>query len=248
MAKGINRIIKVYIGLEDLFDCRRGILQYLLTEGKTYPSDEAHKQDGDRLWDLYMASNYRQRRMDKFDVPELKLTTEAFKAAYKKRNASQFLMFYPNPMEVHLFKMIMEMEMLEDPTPSIKGGKLYVNTFPFVLDAELNALLLESLKVRFSGRFDIQLVHSDPSAFTAATYGQYNYVFKYDILIGNYEWFIKSLAETQIPDTAFFVPALFTKEDNMIVGTPEDMIYATAATLAPTVKFIPVNPSIYDYA
>ena len=248
MTKGLNRTIKVYTGLEDLFDCRRGIIQYLLTEHKTYASDATHKADGDALWDLYYASSYRQRRMDKFDIPEIKMTTEAYRAAYKKRHASQFLMFYPNPLEKHLFRMIMEMEMLDDPTPSIQGGILYVNTYPFVLDNELNALLLDTLKRRFAGRFGIQLIHSDPLAFTANTYGQYDYVFKYDILMGNYEWFIKSLAETQIPHTTFFVPALFVNESVMITGTPEDLIYATAATLCPTVKLVPVNPAIYDYA
>ncbi|EBV8434066.1 hypothetical protein AVA65_07440 [Salmonella enterica subsp. enterica serovar Minnesota] len=245
---GLNRILKIYTELDALFDYRRGLVQHLLTSHKTYKSDAERVLDGDKQWELYLADRYRKRRLDNFDIPELKLSTAAYNALYKERRLEHFLMYYPSALEKHMFKMIMDIEMLDNPTPSIKGAVLYVNTFPYQLDDELNALLADTVNRRFGGRYNVQLVHSDPKTFTANTFGQYDYVFKYDILTGNYEWFMKSLAETQIPNTTFFLPSLFLNTNDMIVGGPEDMIYAVASTLAPAVKFVPCSPVIYDYA
>ncbi|ASU03691.1 hypothetical protein JOAD_224 [Erwinia phage vB_EamM_Joad] len=245
---GLNRVLKIYTELDALFDYRRGLVQHLLTSHKSYPSDAVRKADGDKQWELYLEGRYRKRRLDNFDIPELKLSTADYQALYKERRLEHFLMYYPSVLEKHMFKMVMDMEMLDTMTPSIKGATLYVNTFPYQLDTELNALLLDTVNRRFGGRYDVQLVHADPRSFTAHTFGQYDYVFKYDILLGDYEWFVKSLLETQIPATTFFVPSLFLAENDMIVGGPEDMIYALAATLSPAIKLVPCNAVIYDYA
>lgn len=247
MSKGLNRMLRIYVELDSLFDFRRGLVQKQLVAGKRFNSDAERVIEADRLWEMYVEKRYRKRVLDVFDIPELNVSTEQYRKDLKARTITDFEMYHPSAIEKSMFKMIMDLEMMEDTTPSIKGATLYVNTFPYLLDDELNAQLRDSVSRRFGGRYGVEIVHSDPSAFTALTYGQYDYVFKYDILLGNYEWFLRSLMDTQIPGTTFIVPSLFHEMNEMVKGTPEDMIYAVAPTLSPAVKIVPCSVEVYDY-
>ena len=242
----MNRDIRVYLELDSLWDVRRCIVQKLLT--RDIEGDEAKKESGDALWDMHYAKSYKERRIDNFENKSLGITQEMYEEAYKNRSVSDFLAYYPSNLPGHLLKTIIDIEQMAEQPIELRSIALTINTWPYVLDEEMHDLLVDTLNRRFSKKYELNLVYGDPKEFTATFYRQFQYVFKYDILTRDYEWFMRSLASCPIPGTTFLVPSIYHKLDTALTGTPDQVIFFLSVPLAPAVKLVPVATHIYDYA
>lgn len=241
----MSRELKVYTELHSLFDYRRGLIQWLITDDTD--EDELRRSKADNLWDLHFARSYKERRMDRYGYPALELTEEKFADALTNVTLTNFLMYYPTNFAKMFMQEIIKVEAMGDTPLEFTGVNLYVNTFPYQFDQETLNLLQESLSSRFRGRYSVSLINQNPKQLTSRFYSQFQHVFKYDIMLGDYEWFIKSLQSDPIPDTSFYVPDLFLKENKDIKGLPKDIIFSLGITLAPSLRLIPVDHALYDY-
>lgn len=243
----MNRNLKVYAEVDGFYDIRRGLLQWLLTEN-IHNDDELRQREGIRLWNIHMARNYAERRMDTFEYPQVGINKEKFDAAYKERKLENFLMYYPTNMCRQLFQKIIELEQLIEKPIDIKGVTLYVNTWPYEFDEAMKEEFVQHCFSMFGGRFEIKLQHIDVRKAEPYFYRQYNYVFKYDILGENSVTFQEKVREQPIPDVTFVVPDILSREADAFEGTVADRIFAWSTTLATVVKFIPIHHAFYDYA
>lgn len=242
----MNREIKLYAELDTLFDYRRGLLQWLMTEG--IEDNEKRKDEGDRLWDLHVAKIYKERRMDTFDFPGYKLDTR-FKELYKKRSIKNWLMYYPSNFGREAVKTMLDLEGFTDRPIDIKSMTLTLNTHPYQLDAESKEELIEHCTRVFKGLVRVNLTEEDTRFLDASFYGRFNYVYRYDILTGeNTEVFMKSLKDTPIPEVTFIVPDLLIKEDDSLTGEVTDRIFALSIVVAPSMKLVPISHAFFDYS
>lgn len=240
----MNREIKLYAELDTLFDYRRGLLQWLMTEG--IEDDDKRKAEGDRLWDLHIAKIYKERRMDVFDFPGFKLDAK-FKELYKKRSISNWLMYYPTNFGKEAIKTILDLEGFTDKPIDVKGITLFLNIAPYELDEEAKEELIEHCTRMFKGLVRVSLVDQDTKYMDASYYSRFNYVYRYDILSGeNTETFMKSLKDTPIPEVTFIVPDLLIKEVDTLTGDVADRIFALSIVVAPSMKLIPISHSFFD--
>jgi hypothetical protein len=99
----------------------------------------------------------------------------------------------------------------------------------------------------FSGKFVIKLLDHDPSTMTSTYYRQFDYVFKYDILSGPYEWFRRSLETKPIPEVTFFVPDLFAEDVPDIEATPQSLLFACSISVSVIWKMVPIEHNAFDY-
>ena len=243
----MNKVLEVYTELDSIYDYRRGLLQYLITEG--IEDDDARRVKGDELWELHIAKNYKERRLDTFEYPELGLNREKFDAIYKERALVHWLMYYPSNFYNSFIRVIVERETLNDKPMGIKGLNLSINTFPYQLDAELEQTLLQHARTALGGLVKISLFYKDTTELDAHFYSRYQYVLKYDALIGsNSVKFLNSVGSPPIPDTVFLVPDILVRESDELIGTPADRIFAMSITLGPALTMMPLKHDFYDYA
>lgn len=257
----MNKDILIYVDLDALYDYRRGLLQCLLTEkefppvpGQTAKEEVAYanlrKSKGDELWEKYISRNYRERRFDTFSYPGLDIDQDKFKAIFAKRSVEHWAtgMFYPTALTKRLFSCVMDIENIAERPIEIASIKLFVNTFPYQFDKELTEVLKESLRVNFKGMFEIKTIHSDQSLQDASFYGQYNHVFRYNLLLDETS---KSLMDTftakPIPDTSFIVPDIQLFGQTTFEGDTKDWMLAAFISLGPALKLLPIEHSLYDY-
>ncbi len=241
----MNRVLKVYVELDGLFDYRRGLIQKLITQDIV--NDSERKRKGDELWATYCETNYNKRNIDNFEYPGLDLKHDQWVKAYKERSIGDFLMFYPTNLPSYLFRKIIEIEAANEKPLDISGLTLFVNVHPYVLDDELKEELIQHLRVRFGGKFVIKLLDHDPSTMTSTYYRQFDYVFKYDILSGPYEWFRRSLETKPIPEVTFFVPDLFAEDVPDIEATPQSLLFACSISVSAIWKMVPIEHNAFDY-
>lgn len=257
----MNKVITAYADVDSMFDYRRALIQKYITQGMTglpsHPTEdelaafnERRRVEGDKLWELYIAKNYKERRMDTFEFPFFQFTSSKFKALFKERNLKDwaFGWYSTNFMSLFLTTIIDQEQLTEIPI-SIKGVVLYINTFPYEFDEPLKASLVDHCKTRFGGRVDVKVITSDVRNATVSFYKQYNYVFKYDLMLNeDYKPLFDSIGSPPIPETTFIVPDLLVREQEEFEGSPADLLFAGSLGIAPAFKIIPVSHSFYDYA
>lgn len=241
----MNKTIKVYADIDTFFDMRRGIIQWLATEGIT--DDVLRKREGDRLWDTYCAKSYLERRMDTMEFPGINVTQAKFKEAWANRSIENFLMAYPSNASKTMLKNILELEQLTDKPLAIKGVDLYVNTWPYNFDKELSDSFVAHCTTLFGNRFNVKALDINVLGAEPNFYKQFDYVFKYDILSEDYKKFQTSLIQQPIPDVTFLVPDVLVKESDFFKGSVSDRIFAYSVTVATSVKLIPISHDFYDY-
>ena len=242
----MNRIIKIYTEADTLFDSRRGILQHLMTQHIS--EDTKRKAEGDRLWDLHIAANYKNRRLDTFEFPHLGITREKFEKFYEQRAVSHWLMYYPTNFVKDLLPTVLDLEGLSDKPIDIKGIEVYVNTFPYLFDEELKQSFLDHCRSAFAGVVNVKLLDTDVREAGAGYYQQFDYVFKYDLLTSKHSKpFMNSLTTVMIPDVTFVVPDVLVKETDELTGPISDRIFAMSVLIAPALKLIPIKHQFYDY-
>lgn len=242
----MNRVLNAYAELDGFFDTRRALLQWLMTDGIT--DDVLRKREGDRLWNLHMAKNYRERRMDTFEFQDLKINRKVFKELWDKRSLEHFLMAYPTNMPDQMLAKILELEQLTDKPIDIKGVTLFINIFPYEFDEPMKTDFIDHCNSKFGGRFEIKLLNIDVRNAEPSFYKQFQYVFKYDILGEDSKAFQTNIMHQPTLETAFVVPDILAKEATAFQGSVADRIFAYSLTVAAVVKFIPINHAFYDAA
>lgn len=243
----MNRNLLVYTEVQSMYDMRRGLIQWAMTEG-IVNDDNLRVREGDRLWDLHIARNYDERRMDTFDYPHVGITKAKIDALVKEAKLEHWLMFYPTELCRSLFRRIIELEHLIEKPLDIKGVTLYINTFPYVFDDAMNTDFIAHCNSLFGGRFDIKLQFIDTSQAEPSFYRQFNYVFKYDILAEASAHFQSTIAKQPIPDVTFVVPDILSREVEAFTGPVADRIYAYSLTITQVLKLIPISHTFYDVA
>jgi len=243
----MNRRLNVYAELHTLYDYRRGLIQWLLTED-FQGSDEARKAEGDRLWDVHFAKSYKERRFDFFEYPDFNINRKRFDELFEKRSLQHFLMYYPTNFMDDMIKVILDQEGLSEKPINIQGIDLHVNIWPYQFDEETEADFIKYAKSAFKGLADVKVISVNNTNLTPLFYRQFAYVFKYDLMMSQAsEAFNATLSETPIPDTTIVIPDILIEESEHIIGLISDRIHAVAKVLALVVKMVPVAHAFYDY-
>lgn len=244
----MNRVLDVYADADSFFDYRRGLLQYMMTEGIEDP--DARKAEGDRLWTLHVERNYKERRFDTFNYPQLGIDEDKFKTIFKQRSLQHWAggMYYPTRLIKQMVTRIIDIESLTDKPIDIKQVRLYVNTFPYEFDETLTAELVEAIRYGLKGLVSVKAIYSDPSTHDSKFYGQYNYVFRYNMLHDDSsETFNESFKSHPIPETAFVVPDIIVRDNDTFTGNVKDWMLAALLWVGPALKMLPIEHSLYDY-
>lgn len=258
----MNRVLDIYADADSFFDYRRALLQYLMTESEFPERDDLtddqaavqtllRKNRGDQLWELHCAKNYKERRLDTFNFPQLGIDEDKFKALYAERSVKHWAtgMYYPSRLIKQLVARIIDIEGLTDKPVDIKEVRVYVNTFPYDFGEELTAQLVEAIRYGLRGVATVKAIHSDPTKHDATFYGQYNYVFRYNMINdSSSKLFSETFQANPIPDTAIVVPNILAREENNVFATdPKEWMLATFLWLGPALKLLPIEHSLYDY-
>lgn len=241
----MNRIIKIYTELDSFYDYRRGLLQWIMTQGIS--DDVLRKREGERLWEQHMAKNYAERRMDTFEYPALGINRDVFRKAHAERSLTNFLMYYPTNLSRQLVTKVIELEQLTDIPINIGGLVLYVNLFPYEFDEELRQGFIDHCFTLFGGRVEVKTLFEDTSKAEPLYYRQFDYVFKYDILGEDCRAFQDNLLGQPNTNTAFIVPDVLVREVEAFQGPIIDRIFAWSMTMAATVRIVPIAHSFYDF-
>jgi hypothetical protein len=243
----MNRNIKVYTEVQSMYDMRRGLMQWLMTEG-IVNDDNLRVREGDRLWSLHINRTYAERRMDLFEYPTFGVTKAKVDALLAEAKLEHWLMYYPTALCWSMFRKIIELEHLDEKPLDIKGVTLYINTFPYAFDDAMETAFLDHCNTLFGGRFEIKLQNIDTRSAEPFFYQQYNYVFKYDIMDEPYKAFQTKLMQQPIPKTTFVIPDILSREVEAFAGPVADRIFAYSLTVAQVVKLVPISHAFYDYA
>lgn len=256
----MNKTIEAYADVDSIFDYRRGLIQKFVTEGMTglpeNPTEEdvvafneRRRLEGDKLFDLYVARNYQQRRMDTFEYPFIKFNKDTLKKLIKERSIKDWAFgYYPTNFMSQFLKVVVDQEQLTEAPISIKGVVLTINVFPYEFDEALNQDLIDHCKYRFGGRVDVKVIRADTRSATVNYYKQFDYVFKYDLLLNeDYKPLMDSIGNPPIPGTTFIVPDLLVQENEAFEGSIGDRIFACSLGVAAVFKVVPINRSFYDY-
>lgn len=256
----MNKTIEAYADVDSLFDYRRALIQKFITQGMTGLSDnpteeeetafiERRRLEGDKLWDLYVAKNYQERRMDTFQYPFIQFDKFKLKELVKARTIKDWgFGYYPTNFMSKFLKVVIDQEQLTEAPISIKGVVLTINVFPYEFDEALNEALIAHCKTRFSGRVDVKVISADVRDATVNYYKQFHYVFKYDLLLNEeHKPLMESIGNPPIPNTTFIVPDLLVLENEAFEGSIGDRIFACSLGTAAVFKVVPIDRSFYDY-
>lgn len=254
----MNRVLDIYADIDSFFDYRRGLLQFLMTEGD-YPETgvpfteeqiDARKALGDSQWDMHIAKNYRDRRMDTFNYPFFGIDESKYRKILAERSLKHWAanMFYPTKLNDTLINRVIALEGLTERPIDIKKVRLFVNTFPYAFDSDMSAELVAFLATSFNGLLEVKAISSDPSAQGAKFYGQYQYVFRYNLMLDeSSELLMNTFQNNPIPDTTFVVPDILVRETDTFAGTIKEWYQAAMTPLAVSLKVIPIEHADYDY-
>ena len=241
----MNRVLSVFTELDSVYDSRRGILQWLMTEG--IADENQRKAKGDKDWELHVQKNYENRRMDTFEYPAFKITKQSFERAYAERSISHWLMYYPSNLLKRLVKVIIDLEGLVDKPIDIKGVDLFVNIFPYALDQELQDKFVAYAQHALGNIVKVKVLNVDTRKADSTFYKQFSYVFKYDFLLSEHSGpTMDTLKSSPIPETTFVVPDILVKEVEGLQGSISDRIFAMSVLLAPSLRLVPISHQFYD--
>lgn len=242
----MNKVLEVYTELDSLFDSKRAMIQHLMVPELI--DNEGLKQKADTLWDLHIAKNYKERRLDTFDFPNFGINREKFDALYDKRHLGHWSVYYPTPLIRKIVKLIVELEGIANKPLEVSSMNIVVNTFPYILDDELQDELVNQLQTALKGLGRVKLTHTDPAKHDANYYSRYNYVFKYDLLSSkDSKLFSETVAQRPIPDVTFIIPDILLNDTGEFKGPVVDIIFAMSMPLIATLKLVPVSHDVYDY-
>lgn len=244
----MNRVLDIYADAESFFDYRRGLLQCLMTDHIEDP--DKCKAEGDRLWELYIARNYRDRKFDTYNYSHIGIDAERFKAIFDQRSLAHWGtgMYYPTKLIKTMVSRIIDIEGLTEKPMDIKEVRLYVNTWPYEFDTEHTAELIEAIRIGLRGLVKVQAIHSDPSKHDSRFYGQYNYVFRYNLLMDeSCRALMESFQANPIPETNFVIPDVLVRPNDTFAGEHKDWMMASLLMVAPAIKLLPIEHSLYDY-
>jgi hypothetical protein len=258
----MNRVLNIYADADAFFDYRRALLQYLMTE-KDFPEPTSplsakeamerlqdRKAQGDRLWTLHCEKNYKERRLDTFNFPQLGIDEAKFKEIFDKRSVDHWAtgMFYPSRLITQMVSRVIDIEGLTDKPVDIKEVRLWVNTFPYQFGEDLTAQLVENIRYGLRGIVNVKAIESDPATHDSNFYKQYDYVFRYNMLIDeSSRQLMETFKTNPIPDTAFVVPDILAREDGTFASNVKDWMLASYLWLGPALKVLPIEHSLYDY-
>lgn len=241
----MSRTLVVFTELDSIYDSRRGIIQWMMTEG--IDNEQQRKTKGDLDWEQHIQTNYQNRRMDTFEYPAFKITKESFEKAYASRSITNWLMYYPSNVLKKLIKVIIDLEGLMDKPIDIKGVDLHVNIFPYQFDQDLQDKLIDHVQHALGNIVKVKVMNVDTREADSSFYKQFNYVFKYDFLMAEgSSKTMDSLKAFPIPDTGFIVPDILVKEVEGLQGPIADRIFALSVLLAPCLRLVPISHSFYD--
>jgi len=256
----MNKTIEVYAEIDTLFDARRAIIQKWMT--RHLHQDEANLSDaqfeayitdrrmqGDDLWEMHIAKNYRERKFDHFNFPSFGLTRAVFEQLFKERSVADWRYgFYPTSFTQDMMKVIIDQEQLTDKPIEISGVVLNINTHPYVCDEALTAELVGCVQDWFGGRVEVKASSVDTKTVTPRFYRPFDYVFKYDFFLGDYKVFAEALENEPIPNVCFLVPDIQREATDELIGSPYEILFAQSFALLSHLRTMPVRHSLYDYA
>ena len=257
----MNRVIQVYTEVDCIYDVRRALTQKWLVKDLIHPnpdllSDAEHEEyvkklryEGDRLWEQHIEKNYRERRMDRFEYPGLSFNRALFEELFAQRSLSDFTFgYYKTKFTQQFLKTILDLEMMTESPISFNKIILFVNVFPYDMDKEMQKELVDHLQTHFGGRVEVKTVNSRTPTHDVVYYKQFDYVLKYDLLLGSSsKTLCESVGSIPIPGTTFIIPDILVKESDEFTGEISDRIFASTLQLAPVFKLMPIHHSFYDY-
>lgn len=258
----MSKLILAYADLDAIYDYRRCLIQKWITRHMEIPNpaslsdaeyakrQQERRMAGDALWDMHIAKNYAERRLDTFEFGMFGLNQKIFRELYNNRSVADWNYgWYPSNFTKRVLKVIIDLEGLTDKPIAIQGVKLTVNVWPYQLDAEAKESLKAHLLSRWGGRMDVAIIDADTRQSTPAYYKQFGYVFKYGMLLyEDYKQFFENLENPPIPDTTFLVPDILVKETEHLEGSIGDRLFAQSLAFAIAFKTVPVAHQFYDYA
>ncbi len=258
----MNKIIHVYTEIDSIYDPRRGIIQKWLVKDLIHPNPDSLSDaeyevyiqklnhEGDKLWEQHIETNYRNRRMDRFEYPGLELNRAKFLELYNARTLSDFgFGYYKTKFTQNFLRTILDMEMLSDQPITFNKIVLSVNFYPYVMDDEMRKSLVDHLQTRFGGKVEVKTINSRSETHTVDFYKQFNYVLKYDLMTGEGSVpLLSSVGTIPIPGTTFIVPDILVQENKEFTGEVSDLIFSSTLQLSPVFRVMPIHHSFYDYA
>jgi len=257
----MNRVIQCYTEIDSIYDTRRGITQKWLVRDLIDPnadrlSDAAHQEyvkqlryEGDRLWELHIEKNYKERRMDRFEYPGLSLNRGIFLEWYRARGITDFKFgFYLTKFTQAFLRTIIDLELMTETPIMFNKIVLHVNIYPYEMDQAMRQELVDHLQLRFGGKVEVKTINSRSETHEVGFYKQFDYVLKYDLMAEDSETLMKSVGSIAIPETTFIIPDIIARESDEFTGEIGDRIFSSTLQLAPVFKLMPIHHSFYDYA
>ena len=240
--------LTIYSEIGSFFDLRRGILTHLARENG-HPNFK---------WEQF-ENVYKERRMDYFNRPDLGITNEGYSDRYDKMTIDDWAdenecYFYPTNLPSELPQIVRGIEFGSVSTIMLDKMKMVVNLYPFEFSDALESELHNTLAAAFKIPIAISFINRPYEQLTAPYLNNYDYVFKYDLLISSrsMSWF-KSFTDIKRGGTKYIVPSLLAKnysedaEEALKTVSVEDHIRKCSAVLGGAVIFIPVDKSLYQY-
>lgn len=258
----MNKVIQCYTEVDSIYDPRRGITQKWLV--RDLIRDDADKltdaeyaeyvkllrYEGDARWEKYAQTNYKERRMDRFEYPGLTFDRAQFTELYKARSLSDFAFgYYKTKFTQNFLKTLIDLELLSETPIMFSKIVLHVNIYPYVMDDEMRKDLVDHLQLRFGGKVEVKTINSRSTTHDVSYYKQFDYVLKYDLLLGeDSKTLCESVGSIPIPGTTFIIPDILVKESDEFTGEIADRIFSSTLQLAPVFRVMPIHHSFYDYA
>lgn len=241
----MNKDIKIYARLDDLYDHRKGLMCKLLTDPTMETVDRL--KVADELWEKHFAKAYLGRKMDNYDFPKLGITKEKYAEAYQNRSINDFVFYEQSGLLKHLISLVMSIELDYEQIANIRSITLTINLFPYQLSNSDQQVLKDSIIAMFKGRYAVNLIYADDLKAMPDYFRSFHYVFIYDFLLRDYEKFGEALVSNPIPDTVFLVPEIRAELVEYISGDPKQVLEAFACTVASHLSLRPVPVFVYDY-
>lgn len=258
----MNREIQCYTEVDAIYDPRRALTQKWLVRDLINPNADQLSDDdyaayvknlaykGDELWEKFAQSNYKERRMDRFEYPGLTFNRTEFNKLYKARELGDFKYgYYKTKFTQNFLKTILDLEMLSETPIMFNKIVLHVNIYPYEMDETMRQELVDHLQLRFGGKVQVKTINSRSTTHDVSFYKQFDYVLKYDLLLGeDSKVLCESVGSIPIPGTTFIIPDILVKESDEFTGEIADRIFSSTLQLAPVFRIMPIHHSFYDYA
>lgn len=258
----MNRVIQCYTEIDSIYDPRRGITQKWMVSDLINPdadnmTDDQYAEyikllryEGDARWEKFAQTNYKERRMDRFEYPGLTFNRTQFNEMYKARSLADFgFGYYKSKFTQNFLKTLIDLELMAETPNMFSKIVLHVNIYPYVMDEPMRQDLVDHLQLRFGGKVEVKTINSRSTTHDVSYYGQFDYVLKYDLLIGeDSKTLCESVGSIPIPGTTFIIPDILVKESDEFTGEIADRIFSSTLQLAPVFRVMPIHHSFYDYA